>query len=111
MAQNTIGDWDFHREIFIVYLSLLIFMIFKSSCLGIKSRKSPGHSNTDVPLISMIGMNTKNIALNKYYFDILYWHVNFHDLIAIEEVWNRRCESLSNNKFSPLSPSVRRRQS
>ena len=44
------------------------------------------HSKTDVPLISIIGMNTQNIALHKYYFDILYLHVNFHDLIAIEEV-------------------------
>ena len=89
-------------------------MIFKSSCLCIKSSKSPGHSKTDVPLISIIGMNTKNIALHKYYFDIFYWHVNFHDLIAIEEVLKitkRRCESLSNNIFSPLSPSVRRKQS
>ena len=78
-------------------------MILKSSCLGIKSRKSPGHSKTDVPLTSKIGMNTKNIALHKYYFDILYWHVTFHDLIAVEEVSNisKRCESFSNNIFSP----------
>ena len=76
------------------YLSLFIFMIFKSSCLGIKPRKSPGHSKTGVRLISIISVNTKNIALHKYYFDILYWLVYFHDLIAIEEVWNiakRRC--------------------
>ena len=65
-------------------------MIFNSSCLGIKSRKSLGHSKADVPLTLIIGMNTKKIALHKYYFDILYWHVNFNDLIAIEEVWNIR---------------------
>ena len=102
------------KLVYLGYLSLLMFMIFKFSCLGIKSRKSPGHSKTDVPLISIIGMNTKNICLHKYHFDILYWHVNFRDLIAIEEVWNitkRRFESLSNNKFSQLSPSVRRKQS
>ena len=42
-------------------------------------------------------------------FDIFYWHVNFHDLNPTEEILNitkRRYESLLNNKFSPLSPSV-----
>ena len=38
LAQNTIGDCDFHREAFI---SQLIFMIFKSFCIGFKSRESP----------------------------------------------------------------------
>ena len=59
-------------------------------------------------------MNTKNIAMysciNTTSFDILYWHVNFHDLNPIEEVLNitkRRYVSLLNNKFSPLSPSVK----
>ena len=59
-------------------------------------------------------MNTKNIALYSLLillvFGILYWHVNFHDLNPIEEVLNitkRRYVSLLNNKFSPLSPSVK----
>ena len=40
-AQNTIGDWDFHREAFIVRLSLTAhFMIFKSSCIGFTSGKN-----------------------------------------------------------------------
>ena len=59
-------------------------------------------------------MNTKNIALYSciilLVFDILYWHVNFHDLNPIEEVLNitkRRYVSLLNNKLSPLSPSVK----
>ena len=57
------GTWTFTEKLsYLGYLSLFIFMIFKSSCLGIKSRKSPGHSKTDVPLISMIGMNTKSIC-------------------------------------------------
>ena len=59
-------------------------------------------------------MNTKNIALYSciilLVFDILYWHVSFHDLNPIEEVLNitkRRYVSLLNNKLNPLSPSVK----
>ena len=62
-------------------------MIFKSSCIGLKSKGSPGHSKTDIPLMSIImivlcGFRThsKNIVLHKYHFGILYWHVQFHDL-------------------------------
>ena len=59
-------------------------------------------------------MNTKNIALYSciilLVFDILYWHVNFHDLNPMKEVLNitkRRYVSLLNNKLSLLSPSVK----
>ena len=59
-------------------------------------------------------MNTKNIALYSciilLVLDILYWHVNFHDLNPLEEVLNitkRRYVSLLNDKLSPLSPSVK----
>ena len=56
-AQNTRegwGGWNFHREDFLLlgYLSQLTFMIFQTSCIGLKSRESLGHLKTDVPLIS-----------------------------------------------------------
>ena len=57
------GTWTFTEKLSCLgYLSLLVFVIFKSSYLGIKSRKSLEHSKTNVPLISMVGMNTKNIC-------------------------------------------------
>ena len=50
-AQNTIGDWDFHRKVLLLdYLSQFISVIFQLSCISLKSRESPGHSKT--PLIS-----------------------------------------------------------
>ena len=39
------------KHLYLGYVSLLIFMIFKSSCIGFKSRESPGHSQTDILLI------------------------------------------------------------
>ena len=54
-----------------------------------KSRKSPAHSKTDIPLISIMCLWIKDEYKEHclaYFFDILYWHVNFHDLNAIEEV-------------------------
>ena len=56
-AQNTIGDWDFHREAFIVRLSFTAHLrdiSILSSCIGFKSRESPGHSKKDIPLISIL---------------------------------------------------------
>ena len=57
-----------------------------------KSRKTQGHAKTDIPLTSImlfadngLRMNTKNIVLHPF-FDILYLHVYFHDLNAVEEV-------------------------
>ena len=55
----------------------------------------------------------ENMALHKYYFSHHFWHVNFHYLPNIEEVSNitkKRCESLPENRFSQLSPSVRRKK-
>ena len=45
--------WHF-CQVYLGYVSLLIFMIFKSSCIGFKSRKSPAHSQTDILLISIM---------------------------------------------------------
>ena len=101
------------------YLSQLIFMIFQTSRIGFNSRESPGHSKTDVPLISRmyfanLGLIQRTLpSINTYSFRILYWHVNCHDLNLIEEVWNimKSCESLPDNKFSPLWYSVWRNKS
>ena len=41
-------------------------MIFQSSCIGFKSRESPGHSKTDIPLISIMCYADLNIALHYY---------------------------------------------
>ena len=60
-----------------------------------------------------VRINTKNIAFHKYYFLASFFGMLIS--MTIEGVWNtcitkRRCESLPNNKFSPLSPSVRRKK-
>ena len=106
LSQRSFSLLDYHIQ--------LIFMMFQTCCIWFKSRKSPGHSNTDVTLIKEnvknvfcgFRINTKNIAvhsidMNMYinFFRILYWHVNFYNLNPIEEVCNvkkRRCESLPN---------------
>ena len=53
------------------YCSQLIFVIFQSSCIVFKSRESSGHSQTDIPLMSIkvfceFRINSKNIVLHKY---------------------------------------------
>ena len=95
-------------------------MIFRTSCIGFKSRESPGYSKADVPLISRmcfaaLGLIQRALpCINTYSFCILYWHANGQDLNPVQEVWNimkKRCESLPNNKFGPLWYSVRRNKS
>ena len=57
-------------------------MVFQTSYIGLKSRESPGHSKTGVPLIS--GMCFANLGLiqrtlsciNSNSFRILYWHAD-----------------------------------
>ena len=41
-------------------------MIFQSSCIGFKSSESPGHSKTDIPLISIMCYADLDIALHYY---------------------------------------------
>ena len=54
-----------------------------------KSRKTPGHAKTDIPLTSKCCLRIKDEYkehCHASFFDILYWHVYFHDLNAVEEV-------------------------
>ena len=87
-------------------------MILQTSYIGFKSWESPGHSKTNVPLISRLyftyfGFKQRTLpCIITNAFHILYWYVNFRDLNPIEEVWSnikRRCESLPINKISPIS--------
>ena len=48
------GTGTFTKHLLLGYLSQLIFMIFQSSCKGFKSMVSPGHSMTDISLISIM---------------------------------------------------------
>ena len=111
-------DWDFHKETFICRLSHpahirdIKIPLFRLLVKKINRAFKDNHSSNVNNVLCGLRINTKNFALHKYYFDILYWHVHCPDLNTIEEVWNitkRRCESLPSNKFSPLSPSVRRK--
>ena len=90
------------------YHTQLIYMTFKTYCIGFKSRESLGHSNTDVPLISkmcfavLIQRSLPCTCTNSFRIIVLN---------PREDVWNimeRSCESLPNNKFRSLWYSVRR---
>ena len=106
LVQHTIRGWNVQKEAFYYfgYLSQLIFMISQTSCIGFKSRESPGHSKTGIPPISRmcfadLGLIQRTVTcINTSSFGTLYWHL-FHDLNPIEELWNimKRCQSLPNN--------------
>ena len=112
-AQNTIGNWDFHRETFIVrpsftaHLHDISIHLCRLKVKGITGVFNDRHSSNINNVFCGLRINTKNITLHKYNFGILYWHVNFNDLNTIKGVWNitkKRCESVPNNKCSPLRP-------
>ena len=73
------------RRLLLGYLSQPIFVIFQSSSIGFKSRESPGHSKTDIPLISIIcfadlGYIQKHCLA---FIRILYWHVYYYKSFGI----------------------------
>ena len=83
------------------YVSQLICIPYKTSGVGFKSRESPGHLKTDVPLIAKVcfadlGLIQRTLPCRKKTnsFRILYWYVTMHGFEGVLYVMKRRCESL-----------------
>ena len=73
-AQNTIGDWYFHRVAFIVRLSVtadlrdISIFLYRLYAEAITRAFKDRHSSNINNVLRGLRINTKNTALHKYYF-------------------------------------------